>query len=103
MVKVKIWLFGKKWGKLGQKIKMMSLVSISLNCLQMHIAAANGYTEVVNFLIDNGAKIDVVDNDYWQPIHAAACWGQVKYCFTLPFSVETFRSVDRNLSKIFTK
>jgi len=45
----------------------------------MHIAAANGYDEVVDYLLDHGAKIDVVDNDAWQPIHAAACWGHVGY------------------------
>jgi len=44
----------------------------------MHIAAANGYGEVVEYLLDHGAKIDLVDNDHWQPIHAAACWGQDK-------------------------
>ncbi len=43
----------------------------------MHIAAANGYDEVIEYLIDNGAKIDAKDKDGWQPIHAAACWGQV--------------------------
>jgi hypothetical protein len=44
----------------------------------MHIAAANGYVEVIEYLLDHGAKIDVVDNDFWQPIHPAACWGQDK-------------------------
>lgn len=44
----------------------------------MHIAAANGYEEVVNYLLDHGARIDVIDHDCWQPIHAAACWGQDK-------------------------
>lgn len=43
----------------------------------MHIAAANGYEEVIEYLLDNGAIIDVKDKDGWQPIHAAACWGQV--------------------------
>ena len=43
----------------------------------MHIAAANGYEDVVEYLLDHGAKIDHIDNDGWQPIHAAACWGQV--------------------------
>eukprot|EP00794_Sanderia_malayensis_P018886 gene18886-20788_t len=42
----------------------------------MHIAAANGYEEVIEFLIDNGAIVDAMDKDGWQPIHAAACWGQ---------------------------
>ena len=43
----------------------------------MHIASANGYDDVVEYLLDHGARIDVIDNDCWQPIHAAACWGQV--------------------------
>lgn len=46
-------------------------------CVQMHIAAANGYDEVVEYLLDHGAKISMVDHDAWQPIHAAACWGHV--------------------------
>ncbi|XP_053201240.1 uncharacterized protein LOC128386259 [Panonychus citri] len=41
----------------------------------LHIAAANGYSVVVEFLLDNHVSTDVVDNDLWQPIHAAACWG----------------------------
>lgn len=44
----------------------------------MHIAAANGYDQVVEYLLDHGAKISVVDHDAWQPIHAAACWGHDK-------------------------
>ena len=45
----------------------------------MHVAAANGYLDVVEFLLDNGALIDVKDKDGWQPIHAAVCWGQVNF------------------------
>jgi len=40
-----------------------------------HIACANGYFDVLDFLLDNGAKFDIGDDDDWQPIHAAACWG----------------------------
>lgn len=47
-----------------------------LGATAMHIAAANGYEEVIEYLLDNGAIIDVKDKDGWQPIHAAACWGQ---------------------------
>lgn len=59
----------------------------------MHIAAASGYDEVVEYLLDHGAKIDVVDHDKWQPIHAAACWGHVCFnssaggCFLLEYRV----------------
>lgn len=45
----------------------------------LHIAAANGYSAVVEFLLDNHVSTDVVDNDLWQPIHAAACWGHVSF------------------------
>lgn len=45
--------------------------------LQLHIAAANGYLRVVEFLLDQHVSTDVVDNDKWQPVHAAACWGHV--------------------------
>lgn len=44
---------------------------------QLHIAAANGYVEVLEFLLDNDADVEVVDKDGWKPIHAAACWGNV--------------------------
>ncbi|XP_027198545.2 protein phosphatase 1 regulatory subunit 16A-like [Dermatophagoides pteronyssinus] len=43
----------------------------------LHIAAANGYLSVIEFLIDNNASIDECDIDLWQPIHAAACWGHI--------------------------
>lgn len=43
----------------------------------MHIAAANGYLRVVEFLLDQHVCTDVKDSDDWQPVHAAACWGHV--------------------------
>ena len=41
----------------------------------LHIACANGYIEVVDYLL-NEVKVDVHvrDKDGWQPIHAACCW-----------------------------
>ncbi|GBM17538.1 Protein phosphatase 1 regulatory inhibitor subunit 16B [Araneus ventricosus] len=41
----------------------------------LHIAAANGYLTVLEFLLGHHVTIDVHDDDQWQPIHAAACWG----------------------------
>ncbi|RWS24883.1 protein phosphatase 1 regulatory subunit 16A-like protein [Leptotrombidium deliense] len=41
----------------------------------LHVGAANGYLMVVEFLLDQHVSTDVVDDDMWQPIHAAACWG----------------------------
>ncbi|XP_048749788.2 protein phosphatase 1 regulatory subunit 16A-like isoform X3 [Ostrea edulis] len=42
----------------------------------LHIAAANGYQEVADFLLDHHVSVDRRDFDSWQPIHAAACWLQ---------------------------
>ncbi|XP_067825234.1 protein phosphatase 1 regulatory subunit 16A [Heptranchias perlo] len=44
-------------------------------CL-LHIAAANGYTEAAELLLRHKAKVDLKDCDGWEPLHAAACWGQ---------------------------
>lgn len=45
--------------------------------LQLHIAAANGYVQAAELLLEGGARMDLRDSDGWQPLHAAACWGQV--------------------------
>ncbi|KAL3860767.1 hypothetical protein ACJMK2_010838 [Sinanodonta woodiana] len=44
----------------------------------LHIAAANGYLEVVEFLQDEHVSLHVRDNDSWMPVHAAACWLQLE-------------------------
>lgn len=44
----------------------------------LHVATANGYTTVVEFLLENSVSLEVADNDLWRPVHAAACWGQVR-------------------------
>ncbi|XP_023946373.1 protein phosphatase 1 regulatory subunit 16A isoform X2 [Bicyclus anynana] len=44
----------------------------------LHVAAANGYIKVVEFLLEHRASTDVVDHDMWQPVHAAACWGHLE-------------------------
>lgn len=49
---------------------------------QLHIASANGYLSVVEFLLDHHVSTDVVDDDLWQPVHAAACWGHVSIYLT---------------------
>ncbi|XP_077285869.1 myosin phosphatase targeting subunit 75D isoform X2 [Arctopsyche grandis] len=49
----------------------------------LHIAAANGYLKVVEFLLDNHVSTDVKDHDLWQPVHAAACWGHLEVLETL--------------------
>ncbi|WAR11623.1 PP16A-like protein [Mya arenaria] len=42
----------------------------------LHIAAANGYLEVVEFLLNQHVSLEARDEDGWLPIHAAACWLQ---------------------------
>ncbi|XP_063893112.1 protein phosphatase 1 regulatory subunit 16A isoform X4 [Helicoverpa armigera] len=44
----------------------------------LHIASANGYLKVVEYLLEHRASTDVVDHDMWQPVHAAACWGHLE-------------------------
>lgn len=44
---------------------------------QLHIAAANGYLEVVEFLLNHNVSMEMRDEDGWLAIHAAACWLQV--------------------------
>jgi len=48
---------------------------------QMHVAACNGYVQVLEFLLGHGAIISSLDNDGWQPLHCAVCWGQVSCSF----------------------
>ncbi|NWR40688.1 PP16A phosphatase, partial [Tachuris rubrigastra] len=43
----------------------------------LHVAAANGYLEAAELLLEHRAGTDSRDEDGWQPLHAAACWGQV--------------------------
>ncbi|RUS77342.1 hypothetical protein EGW08_014896 [Elysia chlorotica] len=43
----------------------------------LHIAAANGYMDVADFLLDHHVSVDSCDAESWQPIHAASYWGQL--------------------------
>ncbi|GFS06607.1 protein phosphatase 1 regulatory subunit 16A [Elysia marginata] len=43
----------------------------------LHIAAANGYLDVADFLLDHHVTVDARDQESWQPIHAASYWGQL--------------------------
>lgn len=47
----------------------------------MHIASANGYSKVVEFLLENHANVDALDRDGWTATHASACWGHVCILF----------------------
>ncbi|KAM5281420.1 protein phosphatase 1 regulatory subunit 16A [Ctenodactylus gundi] len=43
----------------------------------LHIAAANGFSEVAALLLERGASLSAKDQDGWEPLHAASYWGQV--------------------------
>lgn len=47
-------------------------------CAKLHVAAANGYMQVAEFLLKQGASVELEDRDGWLPIHIAACWGYVR-------------------------
>ena len=43
------------------------------------MAAANGYTEVLEFILrQSDLDLDIQDNEGWTPFHAAVCWGQTE-------------------------
>ena len=42
----------------------------------LHRACYNGHTEVVEYLLSNGAKIDAQTIDGWQPLHCACRWNK---------------------------
>jgi protein phosphatase 1 regulatory subunit 16A len=42
----------------------------------LHIASANGYQTVVEYLLQQHVSINLQDSDGWTPIHAAAFWCQ---------------------------
>lgn len=46
-------------------------------CLQLHMAAASGFSEAATLLLEHGASLSARDLDGWEPLHAAAYWGQV--------------------------
>ena len=43
----------------------------------LHIACANGYYPVVDYLLQQHVSIHLPDADGWKPIHAAAFWCQL--------------------------
>ncbi|XP_023364120.1 protein phosphatase 1 regulatory subunit 16A isoform X5 [Otolemur garnettii] len=43
----------------------------------LHIAAANGFGKAAALLLEHQASLSAKDQDGWEPLHAAAYWGQV--------------------------
>jgi protein phosphatase 1 regulatory subunit 16A len=77
--------------KMLEDIKLMNFKSVDLNKKQqningatlMHIACANGYSSVLEFLLEHKASVSVQDKDGWTPLHVATFWGHVRFDYTL--------------------
>jgi ankyrin repeat protein len=50
----------------------------SISLLQLHMACASGYKEVVLLILEHGGDLNVRDDQYWTPLHLAAKYGQVR-------------------------
>ena len=82
------------------RVRFLESVSIHLKTIQytkchytlfqLHIASANGYIDVLEFLLDHHVSMNIRDYDSWLPIHAAACWLQVSsyVCPVLPYCTQ---------------
>ncbi|XP_062563251.1 protein phosphatase 1 regulatory subunit 16A-like isoform X1 [Armigeres subalbatus] len=62
----------------------------------LHIASANGYTRVVEFLLEQHVSTDAVDHDLWTPVHAAACWGHLEVLEMLAQSGADLNAKNKN-------
>ncbi|KAG7473967.1 hypothetical protein MATL_G00101510 [Megalops atlanticus] len=61
----------------------------------LHVAAAKGYTQVMNVLLQCGLDVDSRDIDGWTPLHAAAHWGQEEACSLLVDSMSDMGAVNK--------
>lgn len=77
---VRMWPTGGRQGRL----LLEGHTQGSVICLQLHIAAANGFSEAAALLLEHRASLSAKDHDGWEPLHAAAYWGQVRVGWGLP-------------------
>ena len=58
-------------------LSLLFLPPLPPHTFQLHVAAANGYADVLNFLLSqDNINLDVQDTEGWTPFHAAVCWEQ---------------------------
>jgi ankyrin repeat protein len=62
-----------------------SLKSVQDERTALHWAASSGSTDIVRFLVDKKAEVDLVDNSGWTPLHIAG--GQPFQSSILPLMV----------------
>lgn len=62
----------------------------------LHIAIANGFIDLVDILLENGACVTIRDEDGWEPIHVAAYWCNEKALEALSDKGANLRSLTDN-------
>ncbi|XP_031829365.1 ankyrin repeat domain-containing protein 49 [Nomia melanderi] len=71
----------------GDLAKIKKLLTKNLRLLEctdkdgytpLHRACYGNHVEIVEYLLQAGAKIDAKTLDEWQPLHSACCWNNVE-------------------------
>lgn len=71
-------------GNLDALRQLVSTTSELVNCRDaddytpLHRACYNNHTEVIKYLLENGANIFAKSSEGWEPLHSAVHWGQTE-------------------------
>lgn len=80
----KAMLSAAEEGNLEEIKKLVNKNRLLLECTDkdgytpLHRACYGNNIEVVEYLLEAGAKIDAKTQDEWQPLHSACCWNNVE-------------------------
>ncbi|PIK46768.1 proteasome (prosome, macropain) 26S subunit, non-ATPase, 10 [Apostichopus japonicus] len=85
-------------GKLEQQLqdeKTLLTKTDQSQRMALHWAASGGQVEVVNYLLQQGAPLDVGDDMNWTPLHIASSVGQVDIVSALVEKGATVNAVNQ--------